>query len=145
MQATRSVKASEVKRGWYLLDAKDQVLGRFSTKIARLLLGKDKTIWVPYLDVGDYVVVINAAKVKVTGKKEAEKRYWRYSGFPGGLRSESLGKLRVRRPTEIIRRSVEGMLPGGKLGRGMIKKLYVYPGEEGAMVEKAKQSVAGSQ
>ena len=114
-------------------------MGRVSSEIARHLIGKEKINWAPYLDMGDYVVVTNAAKVKVTGKKEKEKRYYRHSGYPGGLRSETLEELRARRPEEIIRRAVRGMLPRGKLGRAMIKKLFVYPGSEGEMIAKAKQ------
>lgn len=118
-------------------------MGRFSTQVSSLLLGKSKTNWVPYLDMGDYVVVINAKDIAVTGKKEEDKRYYRYTGYPGGLRSESLGQLRARRPEEIIRRSVVGMLPRGKLGKAMIKKLYIYSGAEGTMVEKAKGQANG--
>lgn len=103
-------------------------------------MGKDKPNWVPYLDMGDYVVVINAKEVAVTGKKENQKVYYRHSGYPGGLKAETLGKLRERRPEEIIRRAVKGMLPKGKLGRKMITKLYIYPGEKGEMVGKARGS-----
>lgn len=137
MQKTRATKASEVKRSWQLLDARGQILGRLSTQAARLLMGKSKTNWVPYLDMGDYVVIINAKEIAVTGEKETQKKYFRYTGYPGGLRTESLGQLRQRRPEEIIRRAVVGMLPRGKLGRAMIKKLFVYSGSEGAMVGKA--------
>ncbi|OGC53996.1 50S ribosomal protein L13 [candidate division WWE3 bacterium RIFCSPHIGHO2_01_FULL_48_15] len=143
MQKSHATKASEVKRDWHLLDAKGQILGRFSTQVAIFLLGKNKTNWVPYLDMGDYVVVVNAKDIKVTGKKETDKIYYRYTGYPGGLRKESLGHLRSRRPEEILRRSVVGMLPRGKLGQAMVKKLYVYPGPEGEMVEKAKGAQNG--
>lgn len=139
MPETKATKAREVKRQWHLLDAKEQILGRFSSKVARLLMGKDKINKVPYLDVGDYVVVTNAKEIAVTGKKEEDKRYWRYTSFPGGLRFEALGKLRARRPEEIIRRAVIGMLPKSKLGRAMIKKLYVYSGPEGERVAKARE------
>lgn len=127
-----------MERNWHLLDAKGQILGRLSTRVATLLTGKEKPIWVPYRDLGDYVVVVNAREIAVTGKKESQKRYYRYSGYPSGLRSETLGQLRVRRPEEIIRRAVVGMLPKNKLGSRMITRLYVYPGPEGEMVEKAK-------
>ncbi len=125
-----------VERSWYLIDAKDQVLGRVSTKIARLLTGKDKVEYVPYLDVGDYVVVINAAEVAVTGKKEKQKTYYRHSGYPGGLRSETLEELRKRRPEEIIRRAVKGMLPKNKLQKSMLKRLYIFAGAEHPYQEK---------
>jgi len=139
MSKTKATKAEEVKRSWHLLDAKDQVLGRISSKAARLLMGKNKPYYAPYLDVGDYVVVVNARGVKVTGRKETEKIYRRYTGYPGGLREEKLADLRKRRPEEIIRHAVVGMLPRGKLGRKMITKLYVYSGEEGEMVDKARK------
>uniref|UniRef100_A0A832DRV5 Large ribosomal subunit protein uL13 n=1 Tax=candidate division WWE3 bacterium TaxID=2053526 RepID=A0A832DRV5_UNCKA len=138
MSKTLLKESKEVKRAWHLLDAQGQTLGRLGTRVARLLIGKDKPGWVPYLDQGDYVVVVNAAGVAVTGKKETQKRYFRYSGYPGGLKSESLGELRKRRPQEIIRHAVAGMLPKNKLGSRMITRLFVYPGEEGEMVEKAK-------
>lgn len=122
--------AERVKRRWHLVDAKGQVLGRLASKVARLLLGKDKAERVPYLDVGDHVVVINAAAIAVTGKKETQKVYYRHSGYPGGLRSETLGELRGRRPEEIIRRAVLGMLPRNKLQRPMLKRLYILAGSD---------------
>ena len=128
----------KIQRDWHFFDAKDQILGRLSTQIAKLLMGKDKPIWVPYLDQGDYVVVINSAKVAVTGRKELQKRYFRYSGYPSGLKSETLKELRNRRPGDIIRHAVVGMLPKNKLGSRMITRLYIYPGEEGEMVAKAQ-------
>ncbi|GMR19307.1 MAG: 50S ribosomal protein L13 [Patescibacteria group bacterium] len=137
MQKTKATKAKEVKRSWHLLDAKGQILGRFSTRVAQLLMGKDKPNWAPYLDMGDYVVVVNAKHIAVTGKKETQKVYYRHSGYPGGLKAETLGHLRQRRPEEIVRRAVKGMLPKGKLGRKMITKLYIYRGVEGEMVAKA--------
>lgn len=127
---TRATRAKEVERRWHLLDARGQVLGRLASQAARLLIGKDKPNYAPYLDLGDYVVVINAKEVKVTGKKEKQKVYRRYSGYPSGLKEETLEQLRKRRPEEVIRRAVLGMLPRGKLGRKMITKLYVYPGSE---------------
>ena len=138
MQKTRATKASEVKRSWHFLDARDQVLGRLASQVAQLLIGKNKPNWAPYLDMGDYVVVINAKDIVVTGKKETQKIYYRHSGYPGGLKAETLKELRERRPEEIIRKAVKGMLPKTKRGRKMITKLYVYPGPEGEMVGKAK-------
>ena len=128
----------KVKREWHLIEAKDKILGRISTKIARLLIGKDKVEYVPYLDVGDHVVVVNAAEVGVTGKKEKQKIYYRHSGYPGGLRSETLGDLRERRPEEIIRRAVKGMLPKNKLQKLMLKRLHIFAGAEHPFEEKFK-------
>lgn len=135
---TRATKAKEVKRSWHLLDAKGQILGRLASRAAQLLMGKGKPNYVPYLDMGDYVVVVNAKEIGVTGKKEEEKLYRRYSGYPGGLKTETLEQLRKRRPEEIVRHAVKGMLPRGKLGRKMITKLFVYSGSEGEMVGKVK-------
>lgn len=115
---------------WYVIDAKDQVLGRLSTKVARLLTGKDKPSYVPYMDSGDYVVVINAATVKTTGRKETQKLYHRHSGFPGGYKNEALKDLRARRPEEVIRKAVRGMVPRGRLGNQIIKKLYIYKDDQ---------------
>ncbi len=120
----------KVKRSWHLVDAKDQILGRISTKIARHLIGKDKVEYVPHQDVGDHVVVINAKEVGVTGKKEKQKTYYRHSGYPGGLRAETLGELRKRRPEEIIRRAVKGMLPKNKLQKSMSKRLHIFADAE---------------
>lgn len=126
----------KVERRWYLVDAKDQILGRLATKVARLLSGKEKVAYVPYLDAGDYVVVINAVEVAVTGKKEKQKTYYRHSGYPGGLRAETLGELRERRPEEIIRRAVKGMLPKNKLQKSMLRRLYVFAGAEHSFKDK---------
>lgn len=123
-----SVKA--IKRDWHLLDAKNQPLGRLSTNTAKILMGKNKPDFVPYLDSGDYVVVINAAEVAVSGKKETQKKYYRHSGYPGGLKTESLADLRQRKPEEIIKHAVKGMIPKTKLGRQMLQKLHVFAGSE---------------
>ncbi len=119
-----------VNRHWYIIDVKDQVLGRISTQIARALTGKDKPGYVAYQDCGDYVVVINAKDVKTTGRKEIQKMYYRHSGYPGGLKAEALKDLRNRRPEEVVRRAVKGMVPRGRLGDQIIKKLYVYAGSD---------------
>lgn len=124
--STNVLFAKDIKRDWHLFDAKDAILGRLATSIAKLLMGKNKPNYVPYLDTGDNVVVINAKDVKVTGKKEAEKVYFRHSGFPGGDKREILSKLRKRKPEEIIIHAVKGMLPKNKLGRQMVKKLHVF-------------------
>lgn len=129
-KTTQPTKISEVKRTWHLLDAKDAVLGRISTKIAGLLMGKSKPYFAKNLDCGDYVVMLNAKHIKVTGKKEDKKTYTRYSGYPAGLRKETLKELRGRKPEEIIRRAVFGMLPDNKLRDRMLTRLHIYSGEE---------------
>ena len=127
---TKPTKASEIKREWHLVDVKDQTLGRVATKIAGLLMGKGKPYFVRNLDLGDYVVVINAKDVKVTGKKEENKMYYRHSGYPGGFKAESLKELRARKPEEIIRHAVKGMLPQNRLRDKMLKRLLVSEGSE---------------
>jgi len=125
---TYAVKASEIEHGWWLVDATDQTLGRLATRIATLLEGKHKPIYSPHLDTGDHVVVVNAGKVKVTGNKLLQKRYYRHSGYPGGLREENLQTLLARKPELVIERAVKGMLPQNRLGRAMYRKLKVYSG-----------------
>jgi large subunit ribosomal protein L13 len=127
---TKKIKKQPIVKKWFLIDAKDQVLGRLSSNIATILLGKNKVSYLPYLDSGDYVLVINAAKVAATGRKEEEKNYYRYSGYPGGLRTESLKTLRGRKPEMIIEHAVIGMLPKTKLGKALLKKLYIYSGDK---------------
>lgn len=126
----KATKEKEIERSWHLIDLDGQILGRASTKIAELLMGKGKPYFVRSLDCGDHVVVINAGNVKVTGKKEKDKIYTRYSGYPGGLRSETYEQLKARKPEEIIRHSVSGMLPHNKLHDRMLKRLYVFVGSE---------------
>jgi len=126
MYKTHVTKKQEVKRQWYLVDAKNEILGRMAAKIAVLLKGKHKTIYSPNLDTGDGVIVINAAKIKVTGKKLQQKVYRRFSGYPGGLREVLLDDMLKKRPTMVIRLAVRRMLPGGPLGRDLLKKLKVY-------------------
>lgn len=123
---TYMAKPTDVKRQWHLIDAEGQVLGRLSAKAAHLLRGKHKTIFTPHVDCGDGVIVINASKVRVTGSKLTTKTYKRYSGFPGGLKTESFVHLLQRRPTEVVRRAVVGMLPRNTLGRHAAKRLKVY-------------------
>lgn len=130
MVKTYSTKASEIKHEWHLIDATDQVLGRLATRVAGLLMGKHKPIFSRHLDTGDYVVVINAEKVRVTGNKPKQKLYYRHSGYPGGLKSVSLEKLMQTYPTRVIENAVRGMVPHTKLGAQMMKKLKVYAGEE---------------
>lgn len=127
---TQTVRASDIKRSWHLVDVKGQILGRVATKVARLLIGKHKVWYVPHLDCGDYVLVINAAQVEVTGKKEKQKKYYRHSGYPGGLKMETLAQLRTRKPEEIIKKVVWSMIPKNKLRKGRLARLYIYAGEE---------------
>ena len=127
---TYSLKKEEVERNWFLLDAKDKVLGRVATKIADRIRGKDKPTFTPHTDGGDYVVVINAEKIKVTGSKFTDKKYYRHSLYPGGLKTKTFKDLNKDNPERIIEEAVKGMLPKNKLGRSMIKKLKVYRGSE---------------
>ncbi|MBA7485073.1 50S ribosomal protein L13 [subsurface metagenome] len=126
---TYSVKASEIKREWHVIDAADQVLGRLATQVARLLMGKHKPMFTRNLDTGDYVVVINVDKVRVTGNKAKQKVYYRHSGYPGGLKTISYEKLMETDPTRVIEHAVKGMLPHTRLGASMMKKLRVYVGD----------------
>lgn len=127
---TYSAKSETVQRDWYVVDASDKVLGRLATEIARRLRGKHKPVFTPHVDTGDYIVVVNADKVAVTGNKEADKIYYHHTGFPGGIRGIPLGKMRERHPERILERAVKGMLPKNALGRAMIKKLKIYAGPE---------------
>ncbi len=127
---TFSAKPAEVKRDWYVIDASDQVLGRLSTEIARRLRGKHKPEYTPHVDTGDYIIVINAAKVRATGRKETDKVYYRTTGYVGNLKSISLEKLRKTAPERIVQIAVKGMLPKNPLGRAMFRKLKVYAGPE---------------
>lgn len=128
--STNVLSSKDIKREWHLVNAADKVLGRLATEVALKLMGKNKTNFVPYMDNGDFVVVTNASRVKVTGKKAEQKTYFRHSGFPGGDVAESFQRLLKRRPEEIVRHAIRGMLPKTKLGRRMIKKLYIYAGSE---------------
>jgi len=127
---TFSAKPETVKRDWYVIDAENKVLGRLSTEIARRLRGKHKPEYTPHVDTGDYIVVINADKVAVTGNKEKDKNYYRHTGYPGGLKTISLEKQRAQHPERIIEAAVKGMLPKNSLGRAMFRKLKVYAGTE---------------
>jgi large subunit ribosomal protein L13 len=127
---TFSAKPHEVKREWFIVDASDKVLGRLATEIARRLRGKHKAEYTPHVDTGDYIVVTNAEKVVVTGRKFKEKTYYNHSGFPGGIKSISFEKLQKKHPVSIIERAVKGMLPKNPLGREMYRKLKVYVGTE---------------
>lgn len=128
--STNVVSAKDIKRQKYTTDASGKILGRLATEVATILMGKNKPNFVPYLDLGDYVIVTNAAKIKLSGKKMQNKIYTRHSGYPGGLKKETFNKIIVRKPEYVIEHAVLGMLPHNKLGRKMIKKLKVYKGEE---------------
>ena len=118
------------ERNWLIVDAEGQTLGRLATQIADVLRGKRKPTYTPHVDVGDFVIVVNAEKIVVTGKKLEDKRYWRHSGYPGGIRFQTLGTLLEKRPEEVIRRAVKGMLPRNRLARQQLRKLKVYAGPE---------------
>ena len=123
-------KAHEVERKWYVVDAEGQTLGHLATEVASILRGKNKPIYTPHVDTGDNVIVINAAKIKLTGNKENQKVYKHHTGYPGGLREIPYKEMLEKHPERIIEKAVKGMLPKNKLGREMIKKLRVYPGTE---------------
>ena len=125
---TEVAKAENVKRDWYLVDAQDIVLGRLATQIAGVLRGKNKAIFTPSVDTGDFVIVVNAEKIALTGRKLDDKIYYSHTGFPGGLKEITAGKLLEKKPEDIIRKAVKGMLPKNKLARHMLKKLKVYAG-----------------
>ena len=126
---TKSTRISEIKREWHLLDVKEKILGRSASDIALLLAGKSKPNFVRNLDCGDFVVVINAATIKVTGNKENDKKYYSHSGYPGGLKVKTVREVRVDNPTEILRHAVAGMLPQNRLKPSMLKRLYIFPAE----------------
>jgi large subunit ribosomal protein L13 len=127
---TYSAKPGEVTREWYLVDAEGKTLGRLATQIADTLRGKRKPQYTPHIDTGDFVIVVNADKIQVTGNKLDQKRYYRHSGYPGGLRSRTLREQLERRPTEVLRVAVKGMLPKNRLARQQITKLKIYAGPE---------------
>lgn len=125
---TEVAKIENVKRDWYVVDAQDAVLGRLATQVANILRGKNKAVYTPSVDTGDFVIVVNADKIALTGRKLSDKVYYSHSGFPGGLKEITAGKLLEKKPEEIIKKAVKGMLPKNKLARHMLKKLKVYAG-----------------
>jgi len=127
---TSSIKKDDIKRDWYVVDADNKILGRLASEIAQVIRGKRKPFYTPNLDMGDFVVVINAEKVAVSGKKEEQKKYFKHSGYPGGDKEISLSHIRSTQPEKIIYNAVKGMLPHNKLGRKLIKHLKVYTGSE---------------
>ena len=126
---TASARGSEVERKWFVVDGENQVVGRLASQVAAILRGKHKPSFTPHVDTGDYVIVINADKVRFTGNKEGQKEYFRHTGYPGGGRTRSVREVRERKPTFIVENAVTGMLPKGPLGRQMLKKLKAYAGD----------------
>ncbi len=137
-KSTQSTKLEDIKRQWHLIDLKGKILGRVSTDIAKLLMGKGKPYFVRNLDCGDYVVIINSKEVGVTGNKETKKVYHRHSGYPGGKKEETLGKLRIRKPEDIIIHAVRGMLPQNKLRDKMLRRMFVFSAETHKYEDKFK-------
>jgi large subunit ribosomal protein L13 len=126
---TFSPKQTDIERKWYLVDARQQVLGRLATQVARILRGKHKPIFAPHVDVGDHVIIVNAEKIRLTGKKAAQKRYKRHTGYPSGLKETSYETMLANHPERVLEHAIRGMLPKNRLGRQMIKKLRIYAGE----------------
>ena len=127
---TTIAKANEIQRKWYVIDATDKPLGRLASQVAQVLIGKNKPIWTPNVDCGDYVIIVNAEKVSLSGDKLNNKKYYNVSGFPGGLRTRTAKEMVERYPVEMLERCVHGMVPKGRLGRQIEKKLFVYAGPE---------------
>jgi len=136
----KNVKTTDIERSWYLIDAEKKILGRLSVKVAQILMGKNKSYYTPYLDTGDFVVVTNAQKVALSGKKEKQKKYYHHSQFPGGLKTKTAQQVREQKPEEVIRHSVRGMLPKTKLGKLMLKKLYVFKDDKHPYSDKFKDA-----
>jgi large subunit ribosomal protein L13 len=128
MMKTTHAKQEEVIRDWYLVDAENKILGRLACEIAHRLRGKHKTLFAPYMDTGDFVIVVNAEKISLTGKKLTDKVYYHHTGYPGGIKAITAGKLLEEKPEEVLRTAVKGMLPKNTLGRAMLKKLKIYTG-----------------
>jgi len=127
---TNFVRTEDADRKWYVIDAKDQVLGRLATKCARVIRGKEKPVFTPNMDAGDFVVVINADKIKLTGKRDLQKEYFSHSGYPGGVKIRTFSEMMTKNPAFVVEHAVKGMLPKNRLGRKLIKKLKVYAGKE---------------
>jgi large subunit ribosomal protein L13 len=142
MMKTYSTKASDIKREWHVFDASDRILGRLATQVASLLMGKHKPMFTRNLDTGDFVVIINADKIRVTGNKAKLKLYYRHSGYPGGLRSISLEKMMQTNPTRVLEYAIKGMLPHNRLGASMLKKLRVYVGDTHPHLAQTKATPA---
>lgn len=138
-EQTKPLKVEEIRRDWYEIDVKGKILGRIASSIVKILQGKHKVDYVPHLDCGDYVVVINAKDVKITGKKATNKIYTRYSGYPDGLKEITFNQLKEKKPEEIIRHAVSGMLPKNKLRKNYLKKLFIYPDANHPYKNKVKK------
>lgn len=139
--STNVLSNKDIKRNWHQVDANGQIVGRLASQVATILMGKNKVNFVPYMDNGDFVVITNASKVTVSGKKGEQKNYYRHSGFPGGFKQENFNHLLARRPEEVIRHAVKGMLPKNKLGKRMIKKLHVFAGDKHTFAKQLGQQV----
>ena len=138
---TFSAKKHDIDRNWYLVDAQNKTLGRLSTEIAKRLRGKHKPIYTPHVDTGDYIVVVNASKIRVTGNKMTDKLYYKHTGYIGNLKSENLETMLEKYPEKVLMKSVRGMLPKNKLGRAMIKKLRVFAGPEHTHIAQQPESL----
>ena len=138
---TFSAKKHDIDRNWYLVDAQNKTLGRLSTEIAKRLCGKHKPIYTPHVDTGDYIVVVNASKIRVTGNKMTDKVYYKHTGYIGNLKSENLETMLEKYPEKVLMKSVRGMLPKNKLGRAMIKKLRVFAGPEHTHIAQQPESL----
>jgi large subunit ribosomal protein L13 len=140
-QKSKMAKKETQERRWFVIDAEGKILGRLATRVARLITGKGKPEWTPHVDCGDHVVVVNAAKVRVTGRKLEQKLYRRHTGYPGGLKEIALGKLLEQKPERVIQEAVKGMVAKGPLGRQMVTKLKVYPGAEHPHAAQKPQAI----
>ncbi len=143
--STNVLSNKDIKRNWHQVDANGQIVGRLASQVATILMGKNKVNYVPYMDNGDFVVITNAAKVTISGKKGEQKNYYRHSGFPGGFKQENFNHLLARRPEEVIRHAVKGMLPKNKLGKRMIKKLHVFAGDHHTFAKQVGQQVKSAE
>ena len=135
-------KKEQIERKWYLIDAEGETLGRLATKAATILRGKHKVTYTPYVDCGDYVIIVNASKIKLTGKKLNDKMYYNHSGYPGGLRERTAKEMVEKYPEEMLERAIKGMLPHGRLGRQMGKKLFVYAGPEHEQLAQKPEKIS---
>jgi large subunit ribosomal protein L13 len=145
---TYATKAKDIERKWHVIDASGKTLGKLGTEVARLLMGKHKPSYAPYIDCGDYVIVLNASKIKITGNKANQKTYYRHSGYPGGIKAVNFTKMLQTHPTRVIEHAVKGMLPGSLLGDAMFKKLKVYEGDKHphqAQVGSAEATTGGAE
>ncbi len=139
---TFSPKKADIERKWYLVDAKHQILGRLASQVARILRGKHKPIFAPHIDVGDHVIIINAEKVRLTGKKAAQKRYTRHTGYPSGLRETSYESMLANHPERVLEHAIKGMLPKNRIGKQMFKKLRIYTGEAHPHIAQQPEKLA---